>query len=422
MVLPHSALRAGQYNKWRIGRWSSAQGSHTLSVNFRYKRAWDLESLVPNSFFPVPASVVFAKSLGMEGKSRELKGEIEQWQGEAGSVDMERIRITLIDTSDTQGSPYAGHSRQGATIVPRCLLFVNQTESAARVRTPNTVVVNPRRGSSDNPPWKHLDLTTISEQTIETEHIFDIHLGETVVPYATLDPLKAVLPLERGAKEFPKDDHGPGGIRLSGLGQRMRQRWQTVSSLWEEKKGRNNKLNLLERLDYHQELSSQLKWQKDSGNRPIRIVYTKAGIATAAIVHNGDAIIDHLLYWVKCKNIEEAYYLLAIINSNALYEAAKPFMARGQFGPRDLHKHLWKLPIPEYDQGDALHISVSRAGQEAERGAAQCLAAFLQMKRANNQTFTVTTARTELRNWLHSSEEGKTAEELVDELLVSRIS
>ena len=419
MVLPHSALRAGQYNKWRIGSWSSAQGPHTLSVNFRYKRAWDLESLEPNSFFPVPASVVFAKSLGMEGKSRELKGEIEQWQGAAGSVDMERIRITLVDTSDAEGSPYAGHSRQGATIVPRCLLFVNLTESAARVRTPNTVVVNPRRGSSDNPPWKDLDLTAISEQTVETEHVFDVHLGETVVPYATLTPLKSALPLKRGDRELPMEEASPGGIDPSRLIQRMRRRWQTVSSFWEDKRGPRNKKNLAQQIDYYGKLSSQLKWQEDCDGRPIRIVYTKAGRATAAIVHDRDAIIDHLLYWITCRNLEEAYYLLAIINSNALYEAAKPFMAKGQFGPRDLHKHLWKLPIPEYDQADALHIAVARAAQDAERGAAQCLADFLETKRAHGQAFTVTTARAELRDWLQSSEEGKAAEELVDELLAS---
>ena len=34
----------------------------------------------------------------------------------------------------------------------------------------------------------------------------------------------------------------------------------------------------------------------------------------------------------------EAYYLLAIINSDALYEAVTPLMPKGQFGSRDLDK------------------------------------------------------------------------------------
>ena len=422
MVLPHSALQAGQYSKWRTGSWSSTQGLRTLSVNFSYKTAWDLDRLEPNNFFPVPSSVVFAKSLGLEGRGRELTGEVERWQGEAGSVDIQRLRIAMTDTTKTEGSPYASYARQGATIVPRCLLFVNETEGAAVVRTPNTIVVNPRRGSKDNPPWKYLDLTAISEQTIETEHIFNVHLGETVVPYATLDPLKTVLPLKRGDRELPLDDHGPGGIRLSGMAQRMRQRWQIINSLWEDHRGPKNKKNLAQQVDYYAKLSSQLKWQSDGGDRPIRIVYTKAGRATAAIVQNNDVLIDHLLYWVNCRSTDEAYYLLAIINSGALYEAATPFMARGQFGPRDLHKHLWKLPIAEYDDSDALHIAVSTAGREAAQGATQRLAEFREARLANRQAFNSDTARTDLRNWLQSSDEGKDVEILVEELFVSATS
>ena len=64
---------------------------------------------------------------------------------------------------------------------------------------------------------------------METEHLFDVHMGETLVPYATLDPLKAVLPVQRTGHEIPTDTQGPGGIRLGGLGQRMRDRWQKVS-------------------------------------------------------------------------------------------------------------------------------------------------------------------------------------------------
>ena len=56
MVLPHSALNAGQYEKWRTGKWSSATG--TLNVNMAWRTPWDLEPLTPNDFFPVPACVV----------------------------------------------------------------------------------------------------------------------------------------------------------------------------------------------------------------------------------------------------------------------------------------------------------------------------------------------------------------------------
>ena len=52
MVMPHSALQAGQYSKWRTGKWQARAGGESLEADFSYKRAWDLERLEPNTFFP----------------------------------------------------------------------------------------------------------------------------------------------------------------------------------------------------------------------------------------------------------------------------------------------------------------------------------------------------------------------------------
>ena len=82
MVMPHSTLQTGQHSKWRTGEWSTNQGVRTLSVNFAFKKAWDLEQLQPNNFFPMPASVVFAENLGLADRATPLAGEVERWVGE----------------------------------------------------------------------------------------------------------------------------------------------------------------------------------------------------------------------------------------------------------------------------------------------------------------------------------------------------
>ena len=69
------------------------------------------------------------------------------------------------------------------------------------------------------------------------------------------------------------------------------------------------------------------------------------------------------------QRLQEANYLLAIINSDTLYDAVTPLMNKGQFGARDLHKQLWKLPIPEFDGGNPLHASLAKAGERAARAA-----------------------------------------------------
>ena len=416
MVMPHSALQTGQYTKWRTGKWQAANGLTTRSVDFGYKPAWDLERLQPNTFFPVPSSVVFARYEGLAGDAKPLAGEVQRWQGNAGANDVQRIGVGITDTSAAGVSPYANLSRNGATIYPRCLFFVNEIENTAVVQAGQTTTVNPRRGSQDKKPWRDLDLTAISGQTIESEHVYHVHLGETVVPYATLDPLKAVLPLKPEDDEIPAAPDGPGGINLAGLDQRMRSRWQTINHLWEYNKAPANRLSLLDNVDYIHKLSSQLQWVADSGNRPIRVVYNQSGTPIASMVTDDTAIIDYTLYWIACRHIHEAHYILAVINSRALFGAVAPMMAKGQFGARHLQKHLWKLPIPEFDAANPLHVAISEAGKAAAAGAAQQLAQLRQQR----DNVTVTIARREIRKWLRESHEGRVVEDAVARLLAGQ--
>ena len=109
----------------------------------------------------------------------------------------------------------------------------------------------------------------------------------------------------------------------------MRDRWQTISRLWEENKAAANKLNLMGQLDYYRQLSSQLAWHIAQGERPVRVVYSGYGIPTAALLTDDSAIVDYKLFWITCKDIEEANYLLAIINSDVLYKLVEATHAEG---------------------------------------------------------------------------------------------
>ena len=166
MVMPHSTLQAGQHAKWRTGAWqakSSGRGKkrtpgRVLAVNFGHKKAWDLERLEPNTFFPVASSVVFARRVGEgdDATATPLAGEVDRWLGNAGAADMRRVSTNITDTSVDAGSPYAGHSRQGASILPRCLFFVTETDNPATIQAGGTITVNPRRGPHDKEPWRSL--------------------------------------------------------------------------------------------------------------------------------------------------------------------------------------------------------------------------------------------------------------------------
>ena len=81
-------------------------------------------------------------------------------------------------------------------------------------------------------------------------------------------------------------------------------------------------------------------------------------------------------------------------------------MSKGQFGARHLDKQLWKLPIPEFDAGDELHVSVAQAGERAASGASARLAELRVERGEGRRPLTVAIARRELRGWLRGSEVG----------------
>ena len=414
MVMPHSALQAGQYSRWRSGNWQATHNGHAVAVDFSIKLPWDLERLDPNDFFPVPSSVVFGERRNVADRGISLPRSVERWLGATGTDAVRREVVSLFDPSSAEISPYGDYTLNGAVLSPRCLFFVHEIENTALIQARRSITVIPRRGSQDNSPWKDLNLDLITGDTLGEENAFDVHLGETVVPYVTLAPLKALLPVKQGERELPTDEDGVGGINLDELERGMRHRWQIVNALWEENKSPNSKLNLLGQINYYGKLSSQLRWQRSPGQRPFRIVYSAAGRATAAVVHDDKAIVDGKLFWVTCKNMQEAHYLVAIINSAALYEAVQPLMTRGQFGPRDLQEHLWKLPIPEFDADDPLHTAIAEAGAAAALGAQSRLRA-LQAERGPTVSWRI--ARRELRAWLTSAPEGKAVEDQVQRLL-----
>ena len=410
MVLPHSALQAGQYTKWRSGDWGD------VHIDFTVNRPWDLERIEPNSFFPVPSCVAFARKLGGDQRAKRFSNRASRWRGPAGGP-FERESVPLVDTSGPFASPYGERARQGATIVPRALFFVNVEESRVTIRATNTVVTSPRRSSQEKPPWKTLDLSELQGKAIEAEHVVDVHLGKTVAPFVLLEPWKAVLPVSwsSGELQMAKDNEAFHGIDERTLGPNTRRRWRRMNELWDRYKSPNNKLHLLGRLDYMGNLSAQRI--SDYSSHDIRLALTTSGRPTAAVLTDLESIIDHKLYAVRCRTMGEANYLTALINSDRTAQAVVGLMSKGQFGARDLHKHIWRLPIPGYDDTNTLHREIAEAAVEAAQGAEAVLRDVQAQRAAKGKATSITIVRREIRAWLAASHEGARVERLVAQLL-----
>jgi hypothetical protein len=88
---------------------------------------------------------------------------------------------------------------------------------------------------------------------------------------------------------------------------------------------------------------------------------------SACRISDNRAIIDKNLYWASCSTEQEGCYLVAVLNSTLVTERVRPLQARGEHNPRHFDKHIWKLPIPEFDPSNQAHADLARLGAEAEQ-------------------------------------------------------
>jgi hypothetical protein len=81
----------------------------------------------------------------------------------------------------------------------------------------------------------------------------------------------------------------------------------------------------------------------------------------AALVENPTAVIDHTLYWGAVSSRDEGFYLCALLNSPAITDLVRPLMSYGK-DERHIDKHVWKLPIPLFDDSNPVHRRLSDLG------------------------------------------------------------
>ena len=125
------------------------------------------------------------------------------------------------------------------------------------------------------------------------------------------------------------------------------------------------KMTLIDLFNYHNQLGAQLPI------RDLRVVYSKAGtLPAAAVIRDGESIVENTLYWWSPDSEAEAHYLVAILNSETSRKRIEDVQARGQFGARHFDKAIFNLPIPRFAKSNPQHVDLSKAAKAAEGVAA----------------------------------------------------
>jgi hypothetical protein len=371
-VLPRAIFTADQHDRFRR---SMASGNTALT------EVWDLEGVTP--LFNVPAAVAFgdlqseaAKRLSGEIVTGKLGRKNASWAEAKGELRFERTEFhvvqqgkrSFLSTSrkriSAARSYYQPFFKEGATIVPRNFWFVTFKADPKLGIDPKEplVATDPRAEAEAKEPYKG----THFEGRVESEFLYATLLSTDLLPFGHFDFRPVVLPLAEDAQGYKLLDEerarSEGFLRLAEWLERAQEMWVR------KRREKAARMNVYQRLDLQRGLTGQnprAKWV---------VIYPKSATFLCAAVVRSRALThklgeqdivlqgflaDYVTYFFETEDREEAEYLTAVLNSPAVDALIKPMQARGLWGPRDITKKVWELPIPEFDAKNRKHVRIA---------------------------------------------------------------
>jgi hypothetical protein len=385
-VLPRSIFTADQHDRFRK---SSASGNVTLTA------VWDLDKVSP--LFSVPAAVAFGdlqteakKILPGEIVSGELPRKNADWEEAKSSLHWEKSEFHVVDQGKRsylstsrkrisgQRSYYQPFFKEGATLVPRNFWFVEfKTDPKLGIDPKQPLVTtDPRAEAEAKVPYKGTRL----EGPIESEFLFATLLSTDLLPFGHFDFRPVVLPLAEDSHGYEllsvEKARDRGFLRIAAWLERAQEQWVIG------RKEKASKIDVLSWLNYRNKLTDQDPKAK------FVVIYPKSATFLCAAVVRSKGLVqkvgtqsislqrflaDYVTFFWETDDRLEAHYVTSVLNSKTIDDLIKPMQARGLWGPRDITKKVWELPIPRYQADKPEHTRLVEIGLGAEKKVMQML-------------------------------------------------
>ncbi len=243
--------------------------------------------------------------------------------------------------SELSNSKYKNMFFQGATLVPRTLVFFQVDEKKNGLLVISSDLDTLSRAKSR---WKF----TFKNKEIEKIFRFRTFLNRDLVPFCIKQLKNVFLPIN---ESFDFD-------------QKYLQKYPKAMSFYKEmntfyqthKKETSSINTLYENLNYWNKLKKQVKIKS------YIVIYNASGSNVKAAVINKNKqriIIGSENYYYSTESENEAYYLSAILNAPNLSKYIKLIKSS-----RHIHKRPFMFPIPIYDDKNENHRLLAKLGKK----------------------------------------------------------
>ena len=240
-------------------------------------------------------------------------------------------------------SYYKNKFFQGATLVPRALVFFKITQKNKDCMIIST---DPDIISRAKKEWNY----QFQNKKIESNFKFNTFLNSDLIPFF-LTKLRNIF--------LPVDEHLEFNLKYLKEYPLAMNFYNEMNKIYQEKKKITSNIEtLFSNLNYWNKLSKQ------SVNKSYIVVYNASGSnLKAAVIKNFkyQIIIGSENYYYSTESMDEAYYLSAILNSPILTEHIKLIKSS-----RHIHKRPFSFPISVYDKTNELHKFLTKQAMKCE--------------------------------------------------------
>jgi len=327
---------------------------------------FDLENVSP--LFNVPACVLIAS----KGGKTEYPVPARRFLGKLPEKNLKLPEaLQYLKAEDylyqppqtSQGrSPYYDFVKEGSPLVPRTVFFIEfVVHPTLGVDVEKPYCKTSKEAIKDaKEPWKDI----VIEGNIEREFIYATVLSEDLLPFRCEFKLVA-LPIRPTTSRYRILD--VADLRKEGYNYTAE--WiEKAQKIWSEKASKRSLEEyprLVLRLNHMGALSSQ-----DPSKKYV-VLYNRSGKDLAScVIYKYDMppsklsnivitpkgfVADFTTMFYETDDGMEAHYLCAILNSDVVNEAIKPYQTKGLFGERDIVRRPFMLPIPKFDPNNPIH-------------------------------------------------------------------